>query len=160
MKKIRNPYNPLEQHYCFGCAERNPIGLALQFWLDGQTVKSSWHPDKRYQGYVEILHGGIVATLLDEIAGWAVQVVCKTAGMTKEMKVYYHQPLYTNEKEIFLEAKPVSTNGRLVDIEAVLFDGKGEKCASALVTYHLFSEETARQKMHYPGIEAFIENDD
>lgn len=156
MKKIRNPYHPLEQHYCFGCSERNPIGLALQFWLDGQTVKSSWQPDKRYQGYVEILHGGIVATLLDEIAGWTVQVVCKTAGMTKEMKISYHKPLYTSEKVIFIEAKPVSTNGRLVDIEAVLLNSKGEKCASALVTYHLFSEQTARQKMHYPGSEAFI----
>lgn len=155
MKKIRNPYNPFEQHYCFGCAERNEIGLKLQFWLDGQTVKSSWMPNKNYQGYIEVLHGGILATLLDEIAGWAVQVICKTAGMTKEMKVMYHKPLLTSE-EIFLEAKIGKLNERLADIEAVLKNPKGEICTSAVVSYHLFSERTAREKMHYPGNEAFF----
>lgn len=157
MKKIRNPYRLLDKHLCFGCSDKNPFGLSLDFELDGEVVKSSWKPDAHYQGFYQVLHGGIQATLLDEVAGWVVQVVCKTSGVTSGIVVSYHKPLYTTESIIFMEAKIKELRGKFVDIEAVLMNSDGVACSTALVTYYLYPEHTARERLYYPGVEAFFD---
>ena len=53
--------------YCFVCGPNNPIGLKLDFTFDGRTMTTRFVPRKEHQGYMNIVHGGIVATLLDEI---------------------------------------------------------------------------------------------
>ena len=90
--KIFNPYNKLPEHHCFGCAGKNPIGLKLSFDLDGDTLKSSWLPSKNYQGFEDIVHGGIISTLMDEAAAWVIQLRLKTAGVTSELNVKYLKP--------------------------------------------------------------------
>jgi len=54
-------------HMCFACGEDNPIGLKLTFSQDGESYVSTFVADRVYQGYEGIIHGGILATLLDEI---------------------------------------------------------------------------------------------
>lgn len=153
--KITNPYALLQQHFCFGCSAKNPIGLQLNFNLEGKKVVSYWTPDERYQGFHRVLHGGIQATLLDEVAGWVVQVICQTSGVTSEMKVQYHKPVYTHEKNLRIEAEIIGYRNRLVDIEARLFNESGNLCSTAIVTYYLFSEEVAKEKFNYPGADSF-----
>jgi len=53
--------------YCFVCGPNNPIGLKLDFKLDGETIRTEFIPRKDHQGYKGIVHGGIVSTLLDEV---------------------------------------------------------------------------------------------
>ncbi len=53
--------------YCFVCGPKNPIGLKLNFSFDGKTLKTEFVPKKEHQGYMDIVHGGIISTLLDEI---------------------------------------------------------------------------------------------
>ena len=53
--------------HCFVCGPKNPIGLKLHFSYDGKTMTTSFLPKKEHQGYKDIVHGGIVATILDEI---------------------------------------------------------------------------------------------
>ena len=53
--------------YCFVCGPKNPIGLKLDFSFDGKTLKTEFIPQKEHQGYKDIVHGGIVSTLLDEV---------------------------------------------------------------------------------------------
>jgi len=154
--KITNPYNKLNEHLCFGCSHKNPIGLNLSFELDGESIIAFWKPDERYQGFHQVLHGGIQATLLDEVAGWVVQVICKTSGVTSELSVKYHKPVYTNEKELRLEAKILLYRSKVVDVEAKLFNSEGVVCTSALISYYLFSEQIAKEKFYYPGSEAFF----
>jgi len=52
---------------CFACGPDNPIGLRLQFHLEGDIYVTTLVADPAFQGYQDILHGGIVATLLDEV---------------------------------------------------------------------------------------------
>ncbi|MBT8115004.1 MAG: PaaI family thioesterase, partial [Arenicella sp.] len=55
---------------CFVCGRANPIGLHMHFYdNDEDTVSSTFTPDERYQGYPEIVHGGILASILDEVVG-------------------------------------------------------------------------------------------
>lgn len=51
---------------CFACGARNPNGLQLVFREEGDEVVTDFTPDARFQGFPGVVHGGILATLLDE----------------------------------------------------------------------------------------------
>ena len=56
----------IDDNYCFVCGKKNPIGLKLDFSFDGKTITTEFVPQKEHQGYFNIVHGGIISTLLDE----------------------------------------------------------------------------------------------
>ena len=51
---------------CFACGEENPIGLRLKFAAEGGRVRAEFTPGPQYQGYEGVVHGGIVAAVLDD----------------------------------------------------------------------------------------------
>jgi acyl-coenzyme A thioesterase PaaI-like protein len=54
--------------YCFCCGSENPIGLKLEFEeTAGGRMRTLWTPRKEHQGFKDIVHGGLVATVLDEV---------------------------------------------------------------------------------------------
>lgn len=53
--------------YCFVCGPKNAIGLKLDFLFEGRTISTEFMPQKVHQGYMNIVHGGIISTLLDEV---------------------------------------------------------------------------------------------
>ncbi|MEO0076348.1 MAG: PaaI family thioesterase [candidate division WOR-3 bacterium] len=81
---------------CFACGPQNPIGLKLKFTPIANGVQTEFVPTKEYEGFQNITHGGIVATLLDEAIAWA----CKTCGVnavTGELTVRFKKPLITDQ---------------------------------------------------------------
>ena len=72
MKKLINPNSDLESDNCFACSPHNEIGLQMEFYEEDQKIISLWQPKRDYEGFQNILHGGIQATLIDEIAAWSV----------------------------------------------------------------------------------------
>jgi len=59
--------NFADDGYCFVCGPRNVIGLKLDFSFDGRTIMTEFTPQKVHQGYMNVVHGGIISTLLDEV---------------------------------------------------------------------------------------------
>jgi uncharacterized protein (TIGR00369 family) len=55
-----------DDRHCLVCGKDNPIGLKLEFKLEGSALATSWVADKRFQGYENVLHGGMIALILDE----------------------------------------------------------------------------------------------
>src|SRR5881227_4222558 len=51
---------------CFACGQRNPFGLQLVFRLDDKTIVADFQPREEHQGFPGVIHGGIVAAVLDE----------------------------------------------------------------------------------------------
>ncbi|HYM50072.1 MAG TPA: PaaI family thioesterase [Candidatus Limnocylindrales bacterium] len=51
---------------CYACGSRNPQGLQLRFRRSGDRILAEFTPGEQYQGFPGVLHGGVVATLLDE----------------------------------------------------------------------------------------------
>jgi len=75
----------LNEGYCFGCGVNNPIGLKLKFRREGDTIRADYTPDKYFQGWPGLLHGGLTATLLDEAMSniaYSTGLTCLTASMT------------------------------------------------------------------------------
>ena len=99
MKKIRNPYLGLEEqgYNCFACCPQNPYGLKMEFYEDGDDLVCLWDSGDNYQGWLKTLHGGIQATLMDELGGWLINRKLQTAGMTTNLTMKYCYPVPTGE---------------------------------------------------------------
>lgn len=129
--------------------------MKCKFFDEGEYITCDWEPSENYQGFFHVLHGGIQATLIDEIASWAIFSYAKTAGVTTEMAVKYRKPVYTNRGGIHLRAKVTKAEKRLVTARVELFNAAGELATEADVVYMVYPEEIARKKLDWPGVEAF-----
>jgi acyl-coenzyme A thioesterase PaaI-like protein len=78
---------------CFGCGPDHPIGFRLAFEVDGSDVVTRFTATDRYQGPPGIMHGGLVATLADEIAAWAIIALLGKFGFTAQMTCRLHKPV-------------------------------------------------------------------
>lgn len=160
MRKIRNPWKDPEnigEYNCFACSPYNNAGLQLEFWENEEEIITKWKPERSYEGWIGILHGGIQATLLDEIGGWVVMLKLKTTGVTSDMQVSYVKPVKVQKGEVTVKGKLDSVEGRIAKISASLFDGTGEECAKAKLSYFVFPEKIAKARYQYPGIDAFFD---
>jgi uncharacterized protein (TIGR00369 family) len=77
---------------CFGCSPTNPVGLRLTFEREGDTIRTQHTVADHFCGAPGIAHGGIVATLLDEVSCAAVFFVRETMVVTGELTVRYERP--------------------------------------------------------------------
>ena len=152
--KIRNPFDP-HRNLCFGCGPENEAGLKLTFEEDDEKLYARWQPLIHFQGYVNVLHGGIIATLLDEAGAWCINVKAGTSGVTSSMTVRYLKPVYISKGTVSIEASIISREEKSARLLCSLFDGEGKKCAEADLDYFIYPENIARQRYSYPGKEAF-----
>jgi acyl-coenzyme A thioesterase PaaI-like protein len=77
---------------CFVCGVDNPIGLHLEFWMDDDQVWTEFTPGPQHQGWPGVLHGGIMATLMDETMGRAA-FLKKLWMVTSKMELTYRKPV-------------------------------------------------------------------
>ena len=153
-RKIRNPFDP-EQNLCFGCGPANQAGLRLTFEEDDEKLYAEWQPSAHFQGYTNVLHGGIIATLLDETGAWCINVKAGTSGVTSSMTVRYLKPVYISKGAVSIEASIIGHEEKSARLFCCLFDGEGRKCAEADLDYFIYPENVARKRYFYPGKEAF-----
>lgn len=156
-KKVINPFRGRKGYNCFGCSPDNAFGLQLDFVDEGEYLTASWAPREHFEGYHNLLHGGIQSTLIDEIASWFVYAKLKTAGVTSKLEVRYKKPVYTNTGDIKLRAKLLGMRRNLADFEVELLNSEGVLCAFGKVQYFTFNEKVAHEKYWYPGADAFFE---
>ncbi|MBN1161008.1 MAG: PaaI family thioesterase [Dehalococcoidales bacterium] len=74
----------LNEGFCFGCGQNNPIGMKLRFTRDGETIRTEFTPDRMHQGWPGLVHGGILYCLLDEVMSnmaYATGNTCVTASI-------------------------------------------------------------------------------
>jgi uncharacterized protein (TIGR00369 family) len=122
------PFAHSAQNRCFGCGEANPNGLQLDFLLapDGTIVCPATIPNS-FEGHPGYLHGGIIATLLDETMSKSVRAKGLNA-MTRNLEVDYLRPV-PSSKLIRMEGRLLRSDGRKHWAEAHIFDGEGKTLA-------------------------------
>ena len=149
MKRIINPWRGMDGYRCFGCDPRSEQGLRMEFYEDGDRIVSRWKPRPEFQGWVDTLHGGIQATLADEISSWVVFRKFQTSGVTSRMEVRYLKPIHTSEDHITLQATVVRQRRNIVDIEVKILNSQDQLCTEALCIYFLFPKEKAHEEFHF-----------
>jgi acyl-coenzyme A thioesterase PaaI-like protein len=84
---------------CFGCGAGNPIGLHLDdFVVDGREVSATFDPRPEYEGFASTLHGGVVATALDEASAWSVMLTEGVLVFTARLEIRYRSPAPTDAR--------------------------------------------------------------
>lgn len=156
MMKLSNPYAGAPGYGCFGCSPNNQSGLRMEFFKEEDEIVCRWDPQDHFEGFHDILHGGIQATMMDEIASWVVFVMLDTAGVTYELSTRYRKPVMISKGVISIRAKLVKQQKRIAEIEARLYDGDGQLCSESLAKYFVMPREKAVSDFHFPGSEAFM----
>jgi uncharacterized protein (TIGR00369 family) len=161
MKKLHNALASKSKgdYHCFGCSPGNPHGLKMEFWQDGEEVVSYFEPSWYYDGWEGIMHGGIIATMLDELGEWLIFTFLNTTGVTTRLNVSYKRPVKTKERKIEIRGRITGQKRNIIMIKAEVMDDEKRVCAHADIAYYAFSEKMARDEYNFPGSSAFTGNE-
>lgn len=119
-----NPANP-----CFACGGANTRGMQLTFEQDdaARRIRGAFRIGAEYEGGSGFVHGGIIATLLDEVMAKVSRFV-QDRAVTAELTVEYRKPIPV-EKDLVVEGWEVSRKGRSLYREGEIRDSSGELLA-------------------------------
>jgi len=119
---------------CFVCGLENPVGLHLSFYETGPgEVTVDFTPSDHYQGYPGVLHGGIVASILDEAAGRAHMGIFPPRFMfTAKLEVKYRKNIPIG-KPLKIIGKAGKDRGRMAEGWSGIYNQEGELLAEANV---------------------------
>jgi uncharacterized protein (TIGR00369 family) len=120
---------------CFVCGLENPAGLRLVFYETGAgEVTATYTPPDQFQGYPGVLHGGIIASLLDEVGGRVVMIGDHNHFMmTAKMEIKYRRPTPLGQA-LSVYGRLVKQRGRLALAHAELRLPDGTVTAEAELT--------------------------
>jgi acyl-coenzyme A thioesterase PaaI-like protein len=82
---------------CFGCGQRNEDGLRMRFEPGADESWCEYEVPERFQSWQGVVHGGVVALMLDEAVGWAGWHAGHP-GVTGRLEVRYRRPLRVGER--------------------------------------------------------------
>lgn len=106
---------------CFVCGKNNPYGLQVQPEVKdaGAAVYIECTPPKHMQGWADILHGGIISTLLDEAITHIGIATFDGPAVTAQLEVRFRNPAPTGVK-LMVSAERMKVSRRLVEANAVI----------------------------------------
>ncbi len=115
--------------YCFACGTENPIGLKLKFENTGGGVVANFTPGKEHQGFINVVHGGILSTLMDEAMAHAV-LAREIKAVTARMSLSFKKPTRIGE--------PLTVNGRIIEKK-----GRIIKTAASIIQNSIITAEAS-----------------
>jgi acyl-coenzyme A thioesterase PaaI-like protein len=120
---------PSPARLCFGCGDQNPRGLGMTFDVhDGRAV-AEFTPPEYLQGYPGRMHGGGVATMLDEAMGWAAYAQGAWA-MTARFTMRFHRGIPVGEP-LVVAGWVTRDRGRFLEVQADARTKDGKLLAQA-----------------------------
>jgi len=102
---------------CFACSQENPIGLKLKPVHDGEKVTAEFTAGEFHQGWNDVVHGGILYTLLDEVTAYAMLCYGIEFGVTAKSEIRFKQVAPINE--------PMQASGWVTKQTSRLVETKG-----------------------------------
>jgi acyl-coenzyme A thioesterase PaaI-like protein len=92
MRDMLDPMEILPQTMaCFGCGHGNPAGVSLKMKTDGKAVYADWSPRQEHAGFSHAVHGGVIATVIDEMMAWACGILGGKFAYSVDMNIRYHK---------------------------------------------------------------------
>jgi uncharacterized protein (TIGR00369 family) len=122
--------------FCFVCGLQNDLGLKLKFYEVGaRKTRAETIIEDSFQGYPGIVHGGVIAAMLDEAAGRTVMNNANPDRMvvTGKMDIRYRKPVSTGNL-LVITGELVEDKGRISIAASKIHDDCGNLLAEAQVT--------------------------
>jgi uncharacterized protein (TIGR00369 family) len=120
---------PKPDNICFGCGGGNARGMKLTFEQDdaARKIVGRFKLGAEYQGAFGIIHGGVIATVLDEVMG----KVCRfrqVRALTAEMNIAYLAPVRVDQ-DLVVEGYEKGMAGRNLQLIGEIKDTSGKVLA-------------------------------
>jgi len=135
---------------CFICGVENPVGLKLKIYeIKPGIVETTYTPPEHFQSYPGILHGGIVATILDEVSGRAQMgdPVQARFMFTAKLEVKYRKNVPIG-KPLRVVGKAGKSKGRMAESWAGIYDESGTLLAEGNTLLVEVPAETLKDVNH------------
>ena len=96
---------------CFVCGSANPVGLRIDYQMDGDVCRATFTPGENHVGWDRMLHGGIMYSALDDVmANWLFLQGAR--GHTAKCEIRYRRPVPVGTP-LELEGRLVKRKGKL-----------------------------------------------
>jgi acyl-coenzyme A thioesterase PaaI-like protein len=147
---ISPPWLVLPDYQCFGCSPHNAGGLRLRFWesADGEGLEAPLAFGREHESYPGVVHGGIVATVCDEIMGNLLVLRTGVTHFTVTLRTRFLTPLAVGVPyRCVATVRPEPGAAGQRQATAEVLDGGGAIVASASGTYQPASADASRQHL-------------
>ena len=141
---------------CFGCGRDNHDGLQISSYWSGDIAVCEWTSEPKYQGWRNIMNGGIIASLIDcHCMGTAVAGAYKDEGRalgsspeyryaTGTMNIKYLKPT-PNDQEVRLEARILEADGRKTKLVCHVKSGEVITAEAEVIAIRVFDSSRAQK---------------
>ena len=132
---IHHPKKKAPKNHCFACGKDNPAGMKLKFYFDeeSRTAVCKFKLGLRYTGPPGHLHGGIIATILDEAMG-KVNKLRNVVALTRNMSIEYLKPAPLG-KQLTVTGREQQVEGRIHINVAEITNEAGEVLSRSTGTF-------------------------
>ncbi len=141
LKEIPN----IESSECFFCGPKNPYGLNMKFYTDSEKGYTRVTIPAHLSGWNNIVHGGIVTAVIDEIMCWTSSYLLKKLVLTKSLKIDFIRPILTTKEISAVAEISKNNNDKEIILKGQIFNKKGELCARGTGTVSAFSLDEAKK---------------
>jgi acyl-coenzyme A thioesterase PaaI-like protein len=109
---------------CFVCGEANPRGLRAKLYQVGARVEMSFVAPRELVGWSDVVHGGLLGTVMDEVMAWAAIVDGRCGYFAAECSVRFQKPLPVGHP-CWVRAEVIGTRRQLKETAAWIEDDAG-----------------------------------
>ncbi|QLE78851.1 PaaI family thioesterase [Francisella sp. Scap27] len=141
-------YTPIDFPWdftCFSSKDKNPIGIQLPLYHIADHMYTKFKCLPNHVGWENVIHGGIIALICDDILGKHVLMVAKSFCVTRNLNVKYLKPMYSKCFYTF-KTTIIRKSKTTVWIKVDIYDEKNSLCAYADADFAIISEEDAKSK--------------
>ena len=136
MTKIKQP----NSRHCFICGLENPVGLHLHIYeVEPGVIESKYIAPDHFQGYPGVLHGGIVAAIIDEISGRAhmgSDLNNPRFMFTGKMEVKYRRNVPIGKK-LKIIGRAGKVKGKIAESWAGIYDAETDELLAEGTAMHI-----------------------
>jgi acyl-coenzyme A thioesterase PaaI-like protein len=126
---------------CIGCSPRNGKGLHLHFEPRGREVRAEVLLDDSYESYPGMIHGGIVALILDEVTGRAALWHARCFVVTLGIRIRYGAIMRPGGRYVARAEVEAGSTAEQIKVTGVVEDEGGQLVATATSTFAALRED-------------------
>jgi len=105
---------------CYGCSPNNPIGLKICFEVKENLVIGEFQSNKNHEGPPGLIHGGIIAAILDEALAYAARYLSEYDIRTMKETITFRKAVKVGE-QLRVEARILEEKSRAFILSAKVF---------------------------------------
>ena len=126
---------------CFACGPENVHGLKMCFESNGRKIRSKLIIKKTFRGWSNLIHGGILSTMLDETMSWTVIHFTGKFMLTRSMTVTFKKPVRVGARLTVTGYIKEQSSERKAVVVAEIRNEDGDLCAASEGDFALFSKK-------------------